>query len=225
MSKIILKIFLLNSLLSIGCTENVKKPQNENNSKKEASFQQEIQDYKKTIPATSKNPKHDIWNINVYRNSFYNFRVEFPKRWEYDNGTSKITLARALKRDKGAAFSVSVSHLPDKPANPNDITESYSSNSQFESYFNEALALQNTKAENFKIQKGKLNNFPAYLIEFTNVVSAGSRTYTYLSKQVQCYYDSKIYQVTLNLPVGEYDNEMNWIYDRVVSSFNFEIAY
>ena len=225
MTKLISRLLFLICITAVGCNQTEKKEPQAKDPPKEKTFKEEIQDYKKTIPATNKEPENDIWNRNVYRNNFYKFRVEFPKGWEYDNGTTKSTLARALNRESGAAFSVTVSHLPDKPTNPNDITESYSTTDQFEKYLNEALALQNTKAENFKIQKGYLNNFPAYLIEFTHVVSAGARTYTYLGKQVQCYNDSKIYQVNLNLPLDEYDNEMNKLYHRVVESFNFEIVY
>lgn len=227
MTKLIVGLFFLTCITTVGCDQTEKKQPQEQDpkTKTEKSFQEEIQDYKKTIPPTNKDPENGEWKNNVYRNKFYKFRIEFPKGWEYDNGTTKSTLARAGNREIGAVFSVTVTHLADKPTNPNDITESYSTTDQFEKFLNEGLALQNTKAENFKIEKGYLNNFPAYLIEFTHVVSAGSRTYTYLGKQVQCYYDSKIYQVNLNLPLDAYDNEMNKFYHRVVESFNFEIAY
>lgn len=226
MTKLIFGLFFLTYITMVGCDQTEKKQPQEQDSKTktEKSFQEEIQEYKKTIPATNRNPENDEWRNNVYRNKFYKFRIEFPKGWEYDAGTTKTTLARAINREHGAAFSVTITHLPDEPPYPNDIIKS-SPPDEYGKDFNKILALQNTKAENLKIEKGFLNNFPAYLIEFTQVVSSGSRTFTYLGKQIQCYYDSKIYQINLNLPVDAYDNEMNKFYHRVVESFNFEIAY
>ncbi len=216
-------LFFLFAITASGCSTPDNKTQ-EKIAEPKKDFQTKIEDYKKTIPGTVKNSANDEWRENVYRNRFYKFRVEFPKGWEYDNGSTKTTLARALNRKYAAAISVTVTHLPDNPKNPNNIFESYTEETLL-SEFNKLLAMQNTKAENFKIQKGALNNFPAYLIQFTNEASSGTESYIYLSKQVFCYYDSKIYQVNINLPEEMYDANMNKWYNRVVNSFNFEISY
>lgn len=219
----ILFYFLIYTNLS-SCQQPTKQKTKFELTKPQKGLQQGIQKQKKTIPLTNKDPKNDEWNNNIYRNKFYKFRIEFPKGWEYDKGSTKITIARAGNREIGAVFAVTVSHLAFKPKNPNDITKEDSTYLD-KKFFNERLALQNKKAENFKVQKGYLNNFPAYLIEFTHVVLSGTRRYIYLAKQVECYQDSKLYTIALNLPLEAYDDEMDNLYNRVVASFNFEIAY
>lgn len=223
MTKFFAGLISLICITTFSCNQPDKKQQTQDTKSKD-NFQSEIEEYKKSIPETNKNPDNDEWSDNVYRNRFYKFRVEFPKGWEYDKGTTKTTLARALNRQYAAAISVTVTHLPDQPKNPNSIFESNPMDS-YATEFNKLLALQNTKAENFKIEKGALNNFPAYLIQFTSKVSSGTESYIYLSKQIQCYYNSKIYQININLPEDMDDADMNKFYNRVVNSFNFEIAY
>jgi ubiquitin-protein ligase len=214
-------ITLYVSILS--CNED-NSPTQSKQSNANGTLLSQVEELKKTIPETNRNSDNDDWQDNVYRNRFYKFRVEFPKNWEYDKGTTKTTIARALNREYAAAISVTVTHLPDKPKNPNNIFESASMN-DYEMQFNELLAIQNTKAENFKIEKGALNNFPAYIIQFTSKVSSGTKSYIYISKQIQCYYESKIYQININLPEDMYDSAMNIFYNRVINSFNFEISY
>jgi hypothetical protein len=205
------------------CNQSDKKQEAEAANSK-GDFQSEVEEFKNSIPETNRSSDNDEWTGNLYRNKFYKFRIEFPKGWEYDKGTTKSTLARALNRPYAAVLSVTVTHLPDQPKNPDNIFESAPMN-DYATEFNRLLALQNTKAEKFKIEAGALNNFPAYLIQFSSKVSSGTESYIYLSKQIQCYYDSKIYQININLPEDLYDSEMNKFYNRVINSFNFEIAY
>lgn len=223
MTKLLIGLTFFICVAILSCDQPQTQQQTQD-TKETTNLQSEIDDYKKTIPETNQHPQNSEWRNNVYRNKFYKFRVEFPKGWEYDNGTTKSTLARALNREYAAAISVTITHLPDQPKNPNNIFES-TPMQDYSRQFNEMLALQNTKAENFNIEKGALNNFPAYIIDFTSKVSSGLQSYIYLSKQIQCYYDGKIYQVNLNLPKDLYDAQMERDYNRVVNSFNFEIAY
>lgn len=223
MTKLLFKLTALLGFFMCSCNQANEKQQTQE-TKLTTNLQSEIESYKKTIPETNQDPKNAKWRNNVYRNKFYKFRVEFPKGWEYDNGTTKSTLARALNREYAAAISATVTHLPDLPKNSNNIFESMPAQ-DYPRQFNELLALQNTKAENLSIEKGALNNFPAYVIDFTSKVSSGTQSYIYQSKQIQCYYDGKIYQVNLNLPIDLYDTQMERDFNRVVNSFNFEIAY
>lgn len=209
-------------ILVLGC-DNPKKKLIAN--EKPEDLVSKIEEVKKSIPETNKAQENNEWNGNVYRNRFYQFRVEFPKGWEYDNGTSKITLARALERSKSVAISVTVKHLPTQVKNPNNIFES-TANEDHEKLINKMLEIQNMKpVVNFKIEKGYLNNFPAYFISFSSETKSGTTIYKMYSKQIQCYCNSKIYQVNMNIPENMYDAQMETIYSRVYNSFNFEIAY
>jgi hypothetical protein len=181
--------------------------------------------FKKTIVDVDKSPGTFQWDNEVYRNTRYKFRVQFPKNWEYDNGTARHTLARAINEKKIAAISVSVTPLSKKLEFPNNIFKSGIPINKMEAFMNDAMALQNSKIENFNIQKGFLNNFPAYLYEFTSVQKMGTDINTYLSKQVQCYYDNNIYQINLNIPVELYTQDIASTFKKVINSFNFEIAY
>ena len=177
------------------------------------------------LPTTDKNKTNEEWNDEVYRNKKYNFRIQFPKQWEFDKGTSNITLARALNREKGIAISVGVTHLADIPKNPNDIIKSISISDFKTDLIKELLKVQNTKAENFTTDKGFLNNFPAYILQFTSIQSSGKKSYEFLSKQVHCYYKSKIYVIAINIPTDEWTNEISVVFDRVVESFIFETMH
>jgi len=183
-----------------------------------------VDDYKKSIPETIKGSETEEWNDNVYRNKIYKFRVEFPKNWEFDKGTAKHTVARAINRNYVAVIAVTIMHLPDQPKNPNNIIESTSA-AEYKAEFNKLLSLQNTKAENLNIKEGSLNNFPAYIIDFTHKASSGTQTEIFKTIQIQSYYNSIIYQITLNVPTDKFDSEINLIFNRVLNSFNFELAY
>lgn len=185
----------------------------------------EYMKYKDAVPDTDKSKANEEWNDEVYRNKKYQFRLQFPKQWEYDKGTSKNTLARALNREKGIAISVGVTHLPNNPKHPNDINKSISASDFKTDLLKQLLKMQNTKAENFNIQDGFLNNFPAYILQFTSLQSSGTKSYEFLSKQVHCYYKSKIYVLAINLPTDEWTKEISIIFDGVVESFNFETVY
>lgn len=183
----------------------------------------EYREYVEQAPETDKNKLNETWIEELYRNKKYKFRVAFPKGWEYDGGTSKRTLARAIDRKKGVAISIGVTHL--------DIIMSKDSNNIYsglpmsKTQMNEILVLQNQKLDNFSAKKGYLNNFPAYIYEFTSKQSAGTDSYIYFSKQVQCCYANKLYTLSINLPIEEWNNEMMIQFDRVVKSFVFEIAF
>jgi hypothetical protein len=198
------------------------------NSDKNISSNLEVDDYMKykdAVPTTDKSKSNEEWNDEVYRNKKYQFRLQFPKQWEYDRGTSKSTLARALNREKGIAISLGVTHLPENPQYPDDISKSFSASDYKTDLLKQLLTMQNTKVENFNIRNGFLNNFPAYILQFTSLQSSGTKSYMFLSKQVHCYFKSKLYVLTINLPTDEWTSEVSIMFDRVIESFNFEIVY
>lgn len=203
----------------IGCSNN----EEESSTKKENTLIEKVESYKKEIPETNTDPVNDEWKNNLYRNVLYKFRVELPKGWEQDKGAAKITLARALNREFGASIAIAVRHLHESSLNPNDITKTITKD-ELRNQFTELVGLQNVEFVDLKIEDGFLNNFPAYLIEGKHVSSTGSERITYLTKQIQCLYDSKIYQITLNIPIEFYNKKIDAIYKRVLQSFVFEIT-
>jgi len=220
------RLFILAVAFLLSCSSN--KTENPVTESKDTtkSFEQGLNDYIKETPATNRDAENNEWKKNVYRNKYYKFRVEFPKGWEYDDGTAKTTLARSLNRSIGATISVFVSHIAnqEKPSNPNNIVASV----PLELYtkdFDKSMALQNTKAEKLKIEIGSLNNFPAYLISFTTLESSGNKSYTFLSKQIHCYQKGFLYQIALNIPVDYYSSDIELLYERTIDSFKFENSY
>ena len=184
---------------------------------------EEYLEYKNKILETDKSKQNEVWINEFYRNTKYKFRISFPKNWEYDGGTSKRTVARAFTREKGITMSVSVTHLEHiKSKDSNNI---YSISPITKDQMNQILAFQNMQLDNFTVEKGYLNNFPAYIYEFTSKQSAGTDSYTYVSKQVQCYNGNKIYVLGINLPIENWDADMYIEFDRFVKSFIFEIMF
>lgn len=204
--------------LLLGCNQSNTKPDSqESKAKNNPSSQTEKEN--KATTETKKSSEDDNWNNNIYTNNFYKFKVEFPKEWEYDNGASKNTLARAGNREIGASFSSQVIHLVEPPVNPNDINESLTIK-EIKSITNSTY-LPFKDIGNVKIEKGYLGNMPAYLIEFTHRVSSGQRTFIYFTKQIQCYKNSKLFQLTLNIPKDSFDDKMTILYERAINSFIF----
>lgn len=179
--------------------------------------------YKESISETDHDQRNEKWDNEKYRNIKYKFRVSFPKNWEYDNGAGKKTLARAINRDKAATLAVAVTLL--KPTTGKDSSNIYSVPAMTKEQMNKVLELQNMKAENFKSERAYLNNFPAYIYEYTSEVKAGTDSYTYLSKQVQCMCCNKLYTLVINLPLENWDEEMMILFDRFIKSFVFEIGF
>lgn len=204
---------------------NSFKPLNVQKEKVEKDFDlQEYLNYKDQAPDPDKSKANETWINELYRNKKYKFRVVFPKNWEYDGGTSKGTLARAYNRENAVAISIIVRQV-DPPIKNKDSNNIHKMPAMTKDQMNTVLELQNMKVENFKSEKGYLNNFPAYLYESTSQQSAGTETYTYLSKQVQCLYGNKVYVLGINLPIENWDDEMMIHFDRVVKSFVFEIVF
>ena len=102
------RLFIATVFFLLSCSSN--KTETPVNDKKDStkSFEQGLNDYLKATPLTNRNTENNEWKKNVYRNKYYKFRVEFPKGWEYDDGTSKSTLARSLNRNMSATISVFV---------------------------------------------------------------------------------------------------------------------
>lgn len=188
----------------------------------EKSASQEFLDYNKTVPETDKNKVNDVWDDNVYRNKKYKFRVEFPIGWEYARGVSKTALASAELKEKAAVIVVVVSELSFSPKYPNNIFLS-SPLESFQKDFNEVLALKNQKATDLKLTEWKLNNFPAYFIEYKIKNSVGKNTTQYILKQAQCYYKSKIYTIGLTIPEQTWSEDISEAFSRVIQSFTFEL--
>ena len=220
------RLFIATAIFLVSCSSNKTETPLTDRKDSAKSFEQGLSDYITETPLTNRNTENNEWTKNVYRNKYYKFRIEFPKGWEYDDGSTKTTLARSLNRNIGATISVFVSHIADqeKPSNPNDIVVSVPLNS-YTTDFNKSMALQNTKAETLKIEIGKLNNFPAYLISFTTLASSGNRSYTFLSKQIHCYQKGLLYQIALNIPIDYYNSDIELLYERTINSFNFENSY
>ena len=216
-------VFLLSIIYS--CNQDHVKDNNQSEILVEESVQNASPAPLQVQQATiNKDQENDVWNGNVYRNFYYKFRVEFPKGWEYDKGSAKNTVARAVDRKIGATFSIVINHLGSSLDNPDDITKNITPE-KLKEEMTKSFALQNIDAKNFKVENGYLNNFPAYLIKLNQLVRSGDREFIYLSKQVQCHVNYKVYVVSLNIPEEFYDDEMNKIYHRVIDSFKFEIAY
>ncbi|MBL0202173.1 MAG: hypothetical protein IPP81_19055 [Chitinophagaceae bacterium] len=175
------------------------------------------------VAQTVKSPTNDHWNNNIYTNSFYNFKVEFPKGWETDNGASQRTLARVFNREFGASFSVQVINLPAPFKNSNDIWKSLSKDDMLAVLKIETNNDMFKKVSNIKVSQGYLSSEHAYLVELIHEASSQQRTFTYLIKQIRCFKKGKQYQITFTLPVIYNTNDMQVIYNRVIDSFVFYV--
>lgn len=165
------------------------------------------------LPTQNKDTTNDIWNGNVYRNILFRFRIELPKGWDYDKGSSISTVVRAADRKIGATISVVIRNLGPALKHSDDITKNITANELKEEMI-KRLNQQKSNATNFTVKKGYLNNFPAYLIEFNQIAKSADREFSYLSKQVQCHMGNYAYVVGLNIPEEHYDDEMNKLYYR-----------
>jgi hypothetical protein len=208
MKKVSLILYV--SILSISC----------NSQKKEKTSIDNQDNVKSSQKQTIKNDINDGWNNNIYTNALYKFKIEFPNEWQHDNGASDRTLARTYDRKLGASFSMQVIHLPKEFENSNDIWKSV----------NEAEMLEATKIEtsqsfkevnNIKIEKGYLKNNNAYIVSLNHKVYSGTRSFKYLVKQVKCFKNGKLYQITFTIPDDYFNDTMSILFTRVIDSFLF----
>lgn len=206
-------------IFNFGCNPQQTSENVEEKSFSEMSTEEKLEDAKKVIIPTDKSIENFEWISNLYRNKKYKFRLEFPKEWEYDNGTAETTLARSLNKEKASVVVVGVTEFKNGLSNiqETDIKE-------YKKTFNELLLLQNQFAKDFKIQNGSLHNLPAYILQFVTTESAGTKSVEYFIKQVHCYHASKLYVIGINLPLDEWTPSMSVIFDRVVESFIFELT-
>ncbi len=184
-----------------------------------------LKDYRKyanITPETDKSEVNDVWYGSIYRNKKYHLRIQFPDGWERDKGMSINTLARAIDREKGITLSVAIQHHVVEVNDDQEIFDSYSLE-EFKSLFNKLLNTTNqTSADDLDIQKGHLNNLPAYIMTYTSKQSSLDQTVTFLMKQVHCLRNSKIYTVSIVIPLEFYDADMEQIFRSFVDSFKFE---
>jgi hypothetical protein len=215
--------YILYLFLAIHCTNCQNKPKSEVNGDRK-SVQSIIDSVKNTIQETDKSPESSEWIGNIYRNHKYKFRIVFPIDWTFDNGTTRHTLARAMKVEDDAAISVLVQHISHKIANPDNIFEN-ENEAQIMRGFEILFSQQKMQFEDVEIVRGYLNNFPAFIIKLKHVLLTRDREIIFQTLQIKSHYDSKIYQITLNVPVENYNNYYLNIFDTVVDNFNFEISY
>src|SRR5688572_28572704 len=91
--KICIYVFLLLSFLFSSC----KGPQAPTPQEEPLAIEA-FRRFSKSTPETDQSYTNDIWHVSIYRNKNYHLRIPFPVGWEYDNGMSSNTLARAIDR-------------------------------------------------------------------------------------------------------------------------------
>jgi hypothetical protein len=161
----------------------------------------------------------DEWELNKYRNYEHKFRIEFPENYGYDNGTTLNTVARSYNKKFGVTFSVLVINTNLTNEYPSDITKIQTLSDVKSEFKNNN---RNLEFKNVKVESCFLNNYPAYCTYSTRIVKSGDIQMNYISSQIKCLKDNKIYQVTLNMPLDLWDEDYENMYNRVVGSFNFE---
>lgn len=193
-------------------------PSCKNNDKNSSS--EKAEKSKKETPPTNQDPANDEWKSNFYRNTLYDFRIEFPKKWTYDKGSSDITLARAMNGGLGATIEVSVSHLTEADEK-NDIREIISKDELIKEVV-KLLGRQKISPQSEKIQDALLNNFPAYIAEFEQTQKVGTLEIICKTIQIQSVVKSVIYQITLNIPLDFFNAEIRELFQKTIESFVFE---
>lgn len=181
--------------------------------------------FKNSVKSIDKSIENDEWTDELYRNKKYNFRVQFPKHWEYDRGTAKYTIARSINRLAAASIPVTIIDYGNNSESKSDIFKAIPEEEFELQFMNEIFALENTKAENIELEKGYLDNFPAYIISFTTRISAGNKSEIFYNKQVQCLKNNILYNLSIVIPKDEWTNSMAITFNRVIESFKFEDNY
>lgn len=215
--KNLFKIILPFIFLGISFCACSQQPENSTENKSKSEL------YKQYFLETDKSPANETWINNLYRNTKYKFRVEFPVGWEYSAGASKNILCKAINRVYGITISVTVIQYGVKAPYPNDIYKGITLE-DFQKDMEAQLAKQNVKISQIKISKGFVNNFNAYIYECTTTNKSVQMELEYYSKQFQTIANNTLYTITINLPVDFHNEETDLIFNRVVDSFKFEFV-
>ena len=179
------------------------------------------------------------WRDNLYRNNKFKFRIEFPttmvkddrlnekdayNEWEYMKGAGKNVLAKAVNVKMAITISITVRPVElDNPPKHNDIWQELDEK-DIEAPIRENMSKHNYTCTNFKVKKGALSNFNAYVTSYNIVVrSEDNENIDYFYKSFQCYVKGNMYNVSISSPSFFWENEeLQKTFSSVVDSFQFE---
>lgn len=174
--------------------------------------------------STEKSDKFDEINGTEYRNTKYNFRINFPIGWTIDKGMTQNTVISATQLDSGKSISIQIMEnsqvkLPERKKLTSEKKK------ELEEDLIQEFKVQNVTPYEIEIIDGYLNNFPAYIVSFKVMNRNGEEELEYQLTNYSTVVNGIQYQISFSMPTFLYTQEDKLMLRNVINSFRFELKY
>lgn len=169
------------------------------------------------VSKTDTSSKYDFSKKGFYRNSKYKFQIHFIDDWQLDKGGDfDNVVVRSTQSDSGKTIGVLIIEYPNQKMKDKVPTE------KDKQEIIESLKLQGITPNDFKIERGWLNNFPANITTYNFIKRDDKYEVSYMMKQINCTTNNIMYCLSISMPSVFYtESEESRIY-KVISSFYFQ---
>lgn len=163
----------------------------------------------------------DELNGNYFKSYRYKFSINLINNWIIQKGDKNFPLAvQCYQQDSGKSIGVFIYDYPSI-----NFDKGNSSANQFDllkELVVQVMAKNGIEPKNLNFSKSYLGNIEAIVATCNVMIKANDQEIEYFKKQIQCFNNGKLYNITISLPSVFYTNTEANRTDGVIRSFQFQ---
>lgn len=156
---------------------------------------------------------------NLYRNTRYGFRIKFPEGWEIKGGDGSNVLVKAVKA--GSSIGVLVKEFPSGMEAENYTTSDVMTLGEFVDSMTQALESKFPGAKVLDSGETKIDNVPAYWVEYTTPYSALGVSVVGTEAQYHMIRNGTYYTITAGAASEDFSSLLP-LFQTSIATFVFE---
>lgn len=167
---------------------------------------------------TDKNPEFSEQTGNLYKNTKYGFRIEFPEGWKVEPGDGSNILQKAIGKDQGLIVGVrDLSGTSKDDWTINDLTTL----EEFEKEQIEAVRSKYPEVAIISSGETKIDNIPAYWIKSSVPYSIYDEVVEGVNLHYQVLYKNMLYFINASATADKFD-ATEPEFKKSIATFAFE---
>lgn len=175
-----------------------------------------------SYPETSKNEEYSQIQNTFYRNTAYNFSINFPDGWEISPRDSNDSQAIVQKATKGSAvISLAVRDVPiiiDTLSSENNTIENIIEFEKFKQQAKSNMEKTLPGVKNFEFKQTFVDQVPAYWVKSTGPSAVDNATSEDTVEQYQFVYKNVLYMVSASANSNDFPS-MKKEFDDAINTF------
>ncbi len=210
----ILSLFLL-ILLFVSCN-NYSKENNKLVSAEGYSKFAENHPIKKNVVDSA-----DELDGNYFKSYKYKFSINLINNWIVQKGDRNFPIAvQCYQQDSGKSIGVFIYDYPSIALEKENTSANQLD--QLKELVTQTMAKNSIDPINLKFSKSHLGNVDAIVATCNVIIKASGQDIEYFKKQIQCFNNGKLYNITVSYPSVFYTSNEAIRTDGVIKSFKFQ---